>query len=443
MKFIISPIFAFSISIAVAFTAANASAQSVYYPPTNSDEWEQIDPSELNWCADSIDAFYDWLEEKNSKAFLVLQDGKIVLERYFGTFQPDSIWLWASAGKTLTSFMIGQAQAEGQLAIDDPMADYLGRGWTDLTPEREDSIKIIHGLTMTSGLDDSIDPFCTDPECLQYLTPPGTRWAYHNGPYTSLLGVLENAYNLGINLLTNQLLKRDTGMDGFWLSLGFNRIYFSTARSMARFGWLIANYGKWENKTLLDDMDYLEAMRKPSQNLNPSYGYLWWLNGEDAHMLPVDRTRYSGPLAPEAPNDAYFAIGALSQIIAIHPATNRVIVRMGLEPNDSSGLAPTEFLREMHERMESLSCSTVGVSNPEASIFEVYPNPALDELRWRSKTPLRRIQIFHASGATYSYSASELESTSLNIRNLPAGLYHFRALTLEGQILSTSFVKGR
>jgi len=443
MKFISLSIFAFSISLILAVTIEKGSAQTVYYPPTDSEDWEQIDPSELNWCADSIDAFYNWLEEQDSKAFLVLQDGKIVLERYFGEFQPDSLWLWASAGKTLTSFMIGQARAEDRLQLDDAMADYLSRGWTDLTPEREDSIKIIHGLTMTSGLDDFENFTCTDPECLEYLVPPGTRWAYHNGPYTSLLSVLENAYDRGINLLTNQLLKRDTGMDGFWLPLGFNRIYFSTARSMARFAWLIANDGQWENKLLLDDMNYIEAMRTPSQDLNPSYGYLWWLNGQDAHMLPVDRTRYQGPLAPEAPDDAYFAIGASSQIIAIHPSSNRVIVRMGEDPNNSSSPASMNFLREMHERLGSLSCETVSVPNPEEPVFEVFPNPAINELRWRSKTPLKQIQIIHTSGVGYTYPASDLEANRLHIRHLPAGLYHIQALTSGGKPVSASFVKAR
>jgi len=419
------------------------SAQGTYYPPVDSDDWEAINPADLNWCADSISSLYSWLEDRDTKAFIVLQDGKIVLEEYFGSFQPDSLWLWASAGKTLTSFMIGQAQGDGRLQIGHPMADYLGRGWTSLPPEQEDSISIEHGLTMTSGLDETIDGFCTDPECLQYKAPAGSRWAYHNGPYTHLLSVLEEAYDTGINILTNQLLKQATGMDGFWFPLGYNRIYFSTARSMARFGWLIANDGQWENQLLLDDSTYLHSMRQPSQDLNPSYGYLWWLNGQDAHMLPSDRTRYAGSLAPEAPADAYFAVGASSQIIAIHPSTNRIVIRMGGNPDNSPIPAPTNFLREMHKRLESLDCSTVNIEEPEPLKLKLYPNPAQNQLRWNSGNPLSQIRITHFSGLEYFFSSEELEEGILNISKLPVGVYRFQAISTEGQVMSTSFVKVR
>ncbi|MEZ5069123.1 MAG: hypothetical protein R2847_11860 [Bacteroidia bacterium] len=38
---------------------------------------------------------------------------------------------------------------------------------------------------MTSGLDDGVpDNHCTYDSCLVYLADAGTRWAYHNAPYT-------------------------------------------------------------------------------------------------------------------------------------------------------------------------------------------------------------------------------------------------------------------
>jgi hypothetical protein len=73
-----------------------------YFPPLTGSTWETMDPSELGWCQDSIQKLYDWLEATDSKAFIVLKDGKMVLEKYFGTFTMDSIHAWNSAGKTLT-----------------------------------------------------------------------------------------------------------------------------------------------------------------------------------------------------------------------------------------------------------------------------------------------------------------------------------------------------
>lgn len=128
---------------------------------------------------------------RNSKAFLVLKDGRIVIEHYFGTFTQDSLWYWASAGKSLTAFLVGKAQEEGFLDINDPSSDYLGAGWTSCTPLQEGAITVRNQLTMTTGLDDGTgDTDCTDPACLQYLARPGTRWAYHNAPYTMLDGVI-------------------------------------------------------------------------------------------------------------------------------------------------------------------------------------------------------------------------------------------------------------
>nr|MBP6625650.1 beta-lactamase family protein [Chitinophagaceae bacterium] len=161
-------------------------AQTNYYPPLSATaNWDTIAPSSLGWCTDKIDSLYTFLNQENTKGFIVLKDGKIVLEKYFGSFTQDSLWYWASAGKTITSFLIGKAQEEGYLSIQDTSAKFLQAGWTNCTASQESQIKIIHQLTMTTGLDDGVvDNHCTLDTCLQYLAPSGNRWAYHNAPYT-------------------------------------------------------------------------------------------------------------------------------------------------------------------------------------------------------------------------------------------------------------------
>lgn len=84
----------------------------------------------LGWCRDKVAPLYSFLETRNSKAFIVLKDGKIVIEKYFGKFTKDSLWYWASAGKTLTSFAVGLGQEDGYLKITDTSSKYLGKGWT-------------------------------------------------------------------------------------------------------------------------------------------------------------------------------------------------------------------------------------------------------------------------------------------------------------------------
>ena len=88
------------------------SAQS-YFPPTSGNQWDTLSPQSLGWCAERIDSLYAFLAEKNTKSFIVLKGGKIVLERYFGTYTQDSIWYWASAGKKPTAILVCIAPSEG------------------------------------------------------------------------------------------------------------------------------------------------------------------------------------------------------------------------------------------------------------------------------------------------------------------------------------------
>ena len=81
------------------FIFLNSQAQNLYFPPLTGNAWDTISPVSLGWCPDKIDSLTDYLENKNTKAFILLKDGKIVIEKYFGTFTADSLWYWASAGK--------------------------------------------------------------------------------------------------------------------------------------------------------------------------------------------------------------------------------------------------------------------------------------------------------------------------------------------------------
>lgn len=266
-----------------------ASAQ-LYFPPNSSSDWESMSPSELNWCQEKINGLHNFLDANNTKAFLILKDGKMVLESYFNGHSASSNWYWASAGKSLTAFMVGIAQQEGFLTISEPTSNYLGTGWTSCTSEQEANIIIKHQLSMTSGLDDAVsDPYCTDVSCLNFAADAGTRWAYHNAPYTLLDQVLENATGKTLNNYTNQKLKSITGMDGMYIQQGYNNVYFSTARSMARFGLLILNSGNWNGTPVITDTSYFNDMVNSSQTINEAYGYLWWLNGKQHFMIRKTR----------------------------------------------------------------------------------------------------------------------------------------------------------
>ena len=326
----------------------------LYFPAIDSDQWETLNPEELNWDSVGIDNLYNFLQLNNTRAFVVLKDGKIVLENYWGNniqntgpFDSSSNWYWASAGKTLTAFLVGIAKDNGILSLEDKSAIYLGNGWTNLTANQESLIKIKHQLTMTTGLDYEVDDLnCTTPNCLNYKDTPGTSWFYHNATYTLLKDVIENASETTYNDFTNQKVKMKIGMGGSWIQSNYNNIYWSTARDMARFGLLILNEGVWDNQVILSDTNYFSNMVNTSQQMNESYGYLWWLNGKDSLIPPGITIPIQTSLASNAPDDLIAGMGRNGQYLDVIPSQNLVIIRMGEAP-DSDDLLPINFHNEM------------------------------------------------------------------------------------------------
>jgi len=331
---------------------------SAYFPPVGSSDWETVKPESLGWRTDQIQPLFNYLQSTQTRAFIVTQNGRIVLEKYFGNnlantapFNQGSQWYWASAGKTLTGFMVGKAQEEKFLSIDQKTATYLGAGWTALPPAKENLITVKNQLTMTTGLDDGVpNKDNTSPANLTYKADAGTRWAYHNAPYTLLQNVVSKAVKQPFNQYFADKLASKIGMDGQWRRIDDNNVFFSTARSMARFGLLMANDANWNGQPILNDAAYYTASVNTSQNLNLSYGYLWWLNGKASYRLPTTQTLFPGSLAPDAPADMVAAMGKNGQFLNVVRSKNIVTVRLGDSP-DNSEIIPT-YQNEIWKRLK-------------------------------------------------------------------------------------------
>ena len=123
-------------------------------------------------------------------------------------------------------------------------------------------------------------------------------------------------------------------MDGTYLKSGYNNVFYSTPRSMARFGLLLLNKGVWDGTTIIPET-YFNLMSATSQNINPSYGYLTWLNGKNSYMIPKSQVVFPGSLSPNAPSDLFAAMGKNGQLINIVPSKNLVVIRMGDAPDNS------------------------------------------------------------------------------------------------------------
>ncbi|MDQ3142572.1 MAG: serine hydrolase [Bacteroidota bacterium] len=343
--------------VCVLFYSTFIFSQSLYFPPINGSTWETISPVELGWCENEIEPLLDYLKENESKAFILLKDGKIVIEKYFDSYTQDSIWYWASAGKSMTGFLMGLAQQESLLSISEMTSKYLGPAWTVCPLDKENLITVKHQLSMTTGLDDKVaDIYCTLNTCLQFRADAGTRWAYHNAPYTLLDEVIESASGQNLNSFLSQRLRGQTGIIGLYVKSGYNNVLYSKPRMMARFGLLMLNKGNWNGTSILHDANYYQAVINSSQSINKSYGYLWWLNGKESYMVPGVQYVYTGSMNPNAPNDMFSALGKNGQILNVVPSQNLVLIRMGDDPG--AGDVPINFNDEIWKRVNKVICNT-------------------------------------------------------------------------------------
>jgi len=331
--------------------AAPALAGDLYFPPRGP-EWKTVAPRQAGWDPEALDKALRLAGERRSTAVVILYEGRILAERYWDPGRPqpggglranryyftlrgkDSagrpIEDVASVQKSVLAQLVGIAQHRGLVKISDPVSLYLGRGWTKAPAGAEVQITIRHLLTMTSGLN----------EQLEFEAPAGAKWRYNTSAYARLAEVLEAVTHKHRNEFTREWLTRPIGMDDSqWIVRPWaqsrrtaNRYGFATtARDLARFGLLILAGGRWRGKQVLPDPQYLRASLSPSQDLNPSYGYLWWLNGQPFSVRGTRRV--PGPFIPTAPNDLVAALGALGRKLYVVPSLHLVVARLGKAPN--------------------------------------------------------------------------------------------------------------
>ena len=299
--------------------------ESMYYPSNTSASWETKSLSSLGWNQNAVQPLKDYLNQKGTKSFMILVNGRIVMEEYFNGHTATATWEWNSAGKTLVASTVGIAQQENLLNINNKVSDYLGTEWTSMPLNKENLITVKHLLTMTAGNDDTKQYVIKSN--LTYIADAGTRWAYSN-IFQKLTDVVNKASNKPFETYFNEKLKSKIGMEGFWNFGTIFTIYHSNTKSMARFGLLALNKGKWNNEQIINESYFNESV-STSQSINPSYGYLWWLNGKTSFMIPNEQNVYQGFLVPNAPADMYAAMGAKDQRIYVIPSKKMAIIRMG------------------------------------------------------------------------------------------------------------------
>jgi CubicO group peptidase (beta-lactamase class C family) len=295
---------------------------------------------------------FDYLLENNTSSFLLSEKGRVVIDREFkiqNSLNPKSLTFTsllqhgfvqnrsqedvASIQKSLVSILIGIAQQKGLLNINNSVTSYIGK-WTQLEEEKENLITIKNLLTMTSGLDTT----------LNYSSDPGSQWFYNSRAYSYLIDVLEKSSGIQVNDLSSEWLFKELEMqETFWKErrrgiMGFPKDsskygLVTTAKDLLKFGEFILNGGEVGTNHIISDIDFFDDSFSKSQDLNEAYGYLWWLNNTTSFMT-WNKDLSSGNLFPKAPEETILALGLGSRILAIIPSQEIVLVRLGSFPND-------------------------------------------------------------------------------------------------------------
>ncbi|MBU3678922.1 MAG: T9SS type A sorting domain-containing protein [Candidatus Kapabacteria bacterium] len=417
-----------SLFLLLVLAAANAASQPLYFPPASNDAWERIAPSQLGWCAEKLDSLVSYGQRSDTKALIILKDGKIAFERYFGTFTKDSVWYWASAGKTVTSVLIGVAQREGLLDITKSSATYLGSNWSSCTPQQESKITVRHHLTMTTGIGfERSNDDCTKPECLTYRAEPGTIWDYHNACYLLLQDMVAKATGVTYQSYYSTKLAKPLAMPGLWI----NGTLWSKPLAMARFGLMLLAGGVWNGDTIITDREYFNAMISTSQQLNKSYGYLYWLNGKGSFMQPSIPFVYPRDLVPSAPKDMYAGMGKNDQRVYVVPSQRMVVVRLG-NPADTVAAAISGFDDEIWRYINALPCNTT-VDEADEPSLRIWPNPASTTVLFDGDQAV----VYDLIGQEVATS----NTGSVDVSRLPTGNYMMVVFT--GTVRSSTMLKVR
>ncbi len=328
-----------SIAAAGAIWAQSAAAQ-LYFPPDDG-PWEHVEPESAGWDAAGLSEALDVAAARNSSGVVILLGGRILAEGHWTPSHPSRGYAnfvqgaddeghviedVASAQKSVAAVITGIAVERGLVGLDDPVTKYLGAGWSKASPEQEGRITLRHLLTMTSGL----------AEDLTFQAEPGSRWLYNTPAYHNVMRVVEAATGRDRNDLTREWITDELGMRHSswtvraWSDPAIGAAFSTTARDLARFGLMIQAGGRWRDERIFRDDAFLEEMLSPSQALNPSYGYLWWLNGQDFALSPGNPApRSDGPLIPSAPPDLVAMLGALDRKLYIVPSLDLVVARLG------------------------------------------------------------------------------------------------------------------
>ncbi|MEH6637521.1 MAG: serine hydrolase [Halioglobus sp.] len=244
-----------------------------------------------------------YMKEQRTAGLLIIQDGKVRLEKYGLEFDAKGRWTSFSVAKSFTSTLVGAAIKDGFInSIDDTVSDYI----PDLQGSVYDDVSVKQLLTMTSGVkwnedyedrnsdvarfnehkaEPGVDATVSYMRTLTREAPAGSKWVYKTGE-TNLIGVLvSSATKKKLSAYLSEKIWAPFGMEqnASWL-LGLTGHEISgcciqaSTRDFARFGLFMLGGAMADGKVVLPDDWIAPATTKQVDIGRPGkgYGYQWW-----------------------------------------------------------------------------------------------------------------------------------------------------------------------
>jgi len=251
----------------------------------------------------TIPGLDDYMKSQNAAALIIVQDGKVRLERYALDFDAQGRWTSFSVAKSFTSTLVGAALQDGHIkSLEDKVSQYV----KGLQGSAYDDVTVRQLLTMSSGVkwnEDYEDPNSdvsqfnkAKPEpgldaIVSYMRKlprahkPGEKWNYNTGE-TNLVGLLvSSATGRTLSDYLDEKIWKPAGMEakGTWL-LGKTGQEIAgcciqaATRDYARMGLFVLANGNAGGKQIVPADWFAQAIVKqmPIPFAGRGYGFQWW-----------------------------------------------------------------------------------------------------------------------------------------------------------------------
>ncbi len=248
---------------------------------------------------------------KQINGVVVIKNGQLLIEEYFGRGRRGKIHNPRSVGKTFASTMLGMALEEGYLKnIKQTLSDFYDLSKYKNSDSKKSSVTLRQLMTMTSGF----EAFDFDPESIgneenMYPTDnwvnwalnlpmasdrnPGDKWYYFTGGAVLLGDIIHKSVPGGLEKYADEKLFRPLGISKYQWQYTPQKVANTagglslTALGFAKYGQLYKDGGKWNGEQILPQRWVEESLQNYHQTTEQGlgYGYFWWqkeydVNGE-------------------------------------------------------------------------------------------------------------------------------------------------------------------